>query len=75
MPWPGPALLGQDVKTHGTTCTVVRGADLPPVLEAVGQARLLTPWSDGGRTWDLRFRPLLPDENTCEDLAASSPEP
>lgn len=69
LPWPGPTLPGQDAKINGTSCIVVRGADLPAVLEAAGQARLQTPWSDGGRTWDLRFRPLLPDENSCQDLA------
>lgn len=69
LPWPGPALPGQDAKINGSSCTVVRGADLAPVLEAASQARLQTPWTDGGRTWDLRFRPLLPDESTCEDLA------
>ncbi len=68
LSWPGPTLPGQDATINGTPCMVVRGAGLAPVLEAASQARLLTPWSDGGRTWDLRFRPLLPDENTCEDL-------
>ncbi len=75
LAWPGPALLGQDVKVGGASCTVVHGADLDPVLDAAGRARLKTPWTDGGHTWGLRFRPLLPDENTCEDLAAVSPDP
>ena len=69
LPWPGPALPGQDVEVGDASCTVVSGADLAPVLEAIDQARLQTPWTSGGRTWDLRFRPLLPDESSCEDLA------
>ena len=69
LPWPGPALPSQDVEVDSASCTVVRGADLPPVLEAVSQARLHTPWTDGERTWNLRFRPLLPDETSCEDIA------
>ena len=68
LPWPGPVLPGQDVEVGGASCTVVRGADLVPVLEAVSRARLQTPWTSGGRTYGLRFRPLLPDEDSCEDL-------
>lgn len=68
VPWPGPALPVRDGTGGGGSCTVVRGADLAPVLDAAGQARRWTPWTDGGRTWLLAFRPLLPDEDTCEDL-------
>lgn len=71
VPWPGPALPGQDVKVGGASCTVVAGADLAPVLEAAAQARLRTPWTDRGRTWSLSFRPLLPDESGCQDLASA----
>lgn len=68
VPWLGPALPGRDGTGGGGSCTVVRGADLAPVLDAAGQARRWTPWTDDGRTWLLGFRPLLPDEDTCEHL-------
>lgn len=74
-PWPGPPLPGHDAKIGGTSCTVVRGKDLAPVLAAAGRALLKTPWTDGGQTWGLRFRPLLPDENSCQDLTPASPGP
>ena len=72
--WPGPALPAQDAQTDTGSCTVVRGADLAPVLDAAGRAQRWTPWSEGGRTWYLDLRPLLPDETTCEDLTAALPQ-
>lgn len=67
--WPGPALPGETVGDHGPSCLVVRGDDIAPVLEAAGRATWSTPWTDDGRTWSAWFRPLLPDEHGCEDLA------
>ena len=64
--WPGPALPGAEI--GGVPCVVARGEQAGALL-ALDAARLRTPWTDGGRTWSVRFRPLLPDEHTCADLA------
>ena len=68
--WPGPALPGESMGDDGVPwCLVVRGGDVAPVLEAAGRALWSSPWTDGGTTWSVRFRPLLPDEHGCADLA------
>lgn len=64
--WPGPPLPGEEV--GGVPCVVVRGEQVDALL-ALDAARLWTPWTDGGRTWSIVLRPLLPDERGCADLA------
>ena len=66
--WPGPALPGTPLGATG--CVPVSGADTGAVLDAAADATAITPWRSGGKTWSVRFRPLLPDENGCADLAA-----
>lgn len=71
MPWPGPALPGEALAgQQGVTCVSASGAEATTVLRAAQQANALTPWTtaDGGRWW-VTFRPLLPDESSCADLA------
>jgi len=51
-------------------CSVIRGADLPPVLAAAAQANQLTRWRSGAETYGLVFRPLLPHETSCDDVFA-----
>ena len=70
--WPGPALPGETMGDQGPSCLVVRGDDVAPVLDAASGAVWRTPWADGGTTWSVRFRPLLPDEHGCDDLAPES---
>jgi hypothetical protein len=65
--WPGPALPGTPLGTAG--CVTVSGADAAKVLQAAAGATAITPWQSGGRSWSIRFRPLLPDESGCADLA------
>lgn len=51
-------------------CSVIRGADLAPVLAAARQANQLTRWRiAGGLTVGVTFRPLLPHETICDDVA------
>jgi hypothetical protein len=51
-------------------CSVVRGADLAPVLAAAAQATQLTRWRiAGGILVGVTFRPLLPHEGSCDDIA------
>jgi hypothetical protein len=70
--WPGPALPGEPIEPAlGLSCLTVTGADTAAVLEAATAATGRTPWvaPDGSR-WALTFRPLLPHESGCADLAA-----
>lgn len=65
--WEGPALApGYDLGAAGT-CTVVSGDALAGVLPSVRKATAITRWQHDGADWRLTFRPLLPDERTCED--------
>jgi hypothetical protein len=67
--WPGPALPGEPLP-GGAPCTLVTGDAARTVTEAARQANAQTPWTtpDGAR-WALTFRPLLPHESGCADLA------
>jgi hypothetical protein len=47
------------------SCAVVSGEDLMKLRPFVGRANELTPWKSDGKTYWLRFRPLLPDESSC----------
>jgi hypothetical protein len=50
-----------------TRCGIVAGKYWTEVLEPVAvQANQLTPWIDDGIPYAIAFRPLLPDEHTCE---------
>jgi hypothetical protein len=52
----------------GTDCTVYTDGDLGTLLDAARDAREGDPWTSAGRTYELAFRPLLPDERSCNDL-------
>ncbi|GAA2601955.1 hypothetical protein SMC26_07650 [Actinomadura fulvescens] len=63
-PWPLTP-LGQGEQVGGASCTVV--AAPPPAT-----ADKLVPgaiWLSRGKTYSVRFRPLLPDEHACKDVA------
>ena len=70
-PWPGPALPGEPFANQaGVTCLTATGAEGTALLQAAGQANPLTPWTGAdGRQWWITFRPLLPHESGCADLA------
>lgn len=70
-PWPGPALPGSPVMgpSVGVNCQTVTGAELDTVLAAARSANQLTPWVWDGQRYAVAFRPLLPDEASCADLA------
>ena len=71
LPWPGPAL---PVRPLGglpdLTCATATGDQAQTLLSAARSANANTPWvtADGSR-WTVTFRPLLPDESSCADLA------
>lgn len=72
LPWPGPALPGEP--TGGppdVTCVTADGAEAEAVLAAAADGNAATPWVTGdGARWTVTFRPLLPDETSCADLAS-----
>ncbi|MGH8983666.1 MAG: hypothetical protein ACRDY6_07290 [Acidimicrobiia bacterium] len=60
---------GELVEGFGDTrCLVIEGADAQTVLAAAGDASAGDPWSSGGVTYSVDFRPLLPDESRCDQL-------
>ncbi|MEU5881943.1 hypothetical protein [Spirillospora sp. NPDC047279] len=67
--WPFKRALGGGEPAAGGICSVLSGAD---GRKAEGMAASAEPgvrWRDHGRTYSVRFRPLLPDESTCADVA------
>jgi hypothetical protein len=68
--WPGPALPGKPVREgFEMGCVTVSGDALASTLAAAKKANTATPWTSGGKRWSVTFRPLLPDEASCADLA------
>jgi len=69
LAWPGPALPGEPVGPD-LGCVVAAAEQATAVRAAASRANALTPWAgaDGAR-WYVTFRPLLPGETGCADLA------
>jgi hypothetical protein len=59
--WPLGDLAGID-------CGVYTGSDLATVLDVARGAREGDRWTSRNATYQIDFRPLLPDERTCDDL-------
>jgi hypothetical protein len=69
--WPGPALPGEPMGgLPDLDCVTATGDQAQALLAAAKSANAATAWvnSDGSR-WTVTFRPLLPDESSCTDLA------
>ncbi|MFI5906791.1 hypothetical protein [Dactylosporangium sp. NPDC051541] len=67
MDWPGPTPLPGEVADRlRVHCVTV---DAAPLLSAAAKATRRTPWLSGDTRWQVSFRPLLPHESTCADLA------
>ena len=54
-----PALM------QGQRCGAVSGTDLDLLLPLLEKANSLTPWTDGGASFGIAVRPLLPAEKPC----------
>ncbi|MEV4808992.1 hypothetical protein [Micromonospora avicenniae] len=69
-PWPLPTLAGAPLggTSAGSTCLVLRGADLDTARRAATTADAAARWSSAGQVWQVAPRPLLPDETGCPDL-------
>jgi hypothetical protein len=53
----------------GTDCVVITGSNLAAVVGAARTAREREAWTSAGSTYSVVFRPLLPDEHTCDDVS------
>ncbi|MFL6243303.1 MAG: hypothetical protein ACJ73V_09805 [Acidimicrobiia bacterium] len=53
----------------GTDCVVLTGDDVPTVTDSARTAREGDAWTSAGATYNVVFRPLLPDEHTCAEVA------
>jgi hypothetical protein len=68
QPWPLRP-LDQGTRTQEGLCAVVNGDDLAQVLRlAQGKRQEDSRWSSVGKTFAVSFRPLLPDEHSCQDI-------
>ncbi|MFC9972427.1 hypothetical protein ACFVH6_16225 [Spirillospora sp. NPDC127200] len=62
--------LGKGEQAVGGLCTVFTGRDAK-VAAGLARERPDGGWRSGGKVYSARFRPLLPDERTCQDVAKS----
>ena len=67
--WPlavGLAEFGAALKDRpDARCGTIEGAEFATLFPLVRESNELTRWSSGGKTYELRFRPLLPGETGC----------
>jgi len=63
--------LGRGEQAAGGMCTVVSGGKAADALKLAQSAKPTTQWRNEGKVYSLRFRPMLPDEKTCADIAVS----
>jgi hypothetical protein len=68
--WPAGDLAGTGEPVGGSNarCLVIEGDDAPAVLEAAAGARAGDAWVSDGAEYLVDFRPLLPDETSCDQL-------
>lgn len=57
---------------QGMRCAVFRGDDLRAIFDAARAAREGDRWESAGSTYQLQFRPLLPNERSCDDVERTS---
>lgn len=67
-PWPGPPLLALPQIDAGLRCGIITGPERAAVAAAVDADGFGGTYSDGGRTWQVVGRPLLPHEQNCADV-------
>jgi hypothetical protein len=67
--WSGPALPGAYLyPATKVGCVVLTGAQRDAAVKAASDASKITGWTSGGGTYQLTFRPMLPDERDCSAL-------
>lgn len=50
-------------------CVVVDGADAQGLVELLAETNTMAQFEQGGTRYEVFFRPLLPHESTCDDVA------
>lgn len=67
--WPGPALPGTALTEQPkVNCLTVEGTEKDAVWKLAEKANARTPWESAGQKYQIIFRPLLPDETSCDSL-------
>ncbi|MFC4071314.1 hypothetical protein [Actinoplanes subglobosus] len=67
--WPAAELPGAFLNEElRINCLTVDGTAKDEVLAAAAKGNERTPWESAGKKWQIKFRPLLPDEKECADL-------
>jgi hypothetical protein len=67
--WPAADLPGKFLNEQlRINCLTVEGAEKDEVLALAAKANERTPWESAGKKWQIKFRPLLPEEKECADL-------
>ncbi|MEU6039469.1 hypothetical protein ABZ801_29115 [Actinomadura sp. NPDC047616] len=66
--WP-LAPLDRGERVAGGLCTVLTGRDAATAERLAASGSSATPWRSGAHLYSVRFRPLLPDETACADIA------
>jgi hypothetical protein len=67
--WPAADLPGKSLNEQlRINCLTVEGAEKDEVLALATKANERTPWESAGKKWQIKFRPLLPEEKECADL-------
>jgi hypothetical protein len=67
--WPAADLPGAFLNEQlRINCVTVTGAAKDEVLALAAKANDRTPWESAGKKWQIKFRPLLPEEKECADL-------
>jgi hypothetical protein len=67
--WPAAELPGAFLNEElRINCLTVEGTAKDEVLAAAAKGNERTPWESAGKKWQIKFRPLLPDEKECADL-------
>lgn len=72
--WPLETPLGERGDPHSLIemgrCFVLEGQEFIDVIDLLRDATTLTRWNSAGHQYLLHFRPLLPDEEGCQDPLA-----
>jgi hypothetical protein len=71
-PWPLTP-LDRGVERPAGRCVIVSGRDATAATRLSRTATPQTRWRSGDKVHLAQFRPLLPDEHTCEDITPPSP--
>jgi hypothetical protein len=66
--WPGPPLAGMPDLGGGLRCGIVSGPQQQAVAGTVDSDAFGGTYTDGGRSWSVVGRALLPHEQTCGDV-------